>query len=245
MFFSGGFGNSWWGNDLPEVLSFLDDLRNHGYGVVQVRWNRGWLLAGEEVGPARLACRPATVVQWVFDNLYAPLGVDAPNQHCGFCITGNSGGSSQVSYALTHYGLDRVLNGVFPTSGPVHSALAQACLNPAGDPLSYAGSAGAEIIDRSYGFSSNGPCVRQDGSYKPNWDRDSVDTNGSDYSHQRTRVQVLLGEFDTAGHPHANVYVNRLVSSGTPAEAQIVAQMGHEVADSVSGRAALRAAILR
>jgi hypothetical protein len=244
-FFSGGFGTDYWSEDDPGALRFLDQLRGDGFDVVEVRWG-SWLRApaGEQTGPARLACRPATVIRWVHDNLYARLGLTPSAGRCGFCVTGNSGGASQVSYALSHYGLERILAGVFPTGGPPHTALDAACLaRPGEEHLSYQGTAAVGIIDRSYGFTRGGPCQRRDPAFEPFWERDSIDIGGSDYLHP-TRIHFLVGSRDRGIHPHAQVYADRLRAAGSRPVLQVVEGLGHPIAPSPEGRAALRNALL-
>ena len=131
VFFSGGLGDTWWKTGVGIAADLLTRLHEQdGLVVVQVRWIDSWLKAasGEDAGSAHLACRPATVVKWVHDTIYAPLGLTPALGQCGFCITGNSGGASQVSYALSNFGLDTILNAVIPTGGPPHAAQYKGCL---------------------------------------------------------------------------------------------------------------------
>ncbi|MGI9119619.1 MAG: hypothetical protein ACR2G7_05775 [Acidimicrobiales bacterium] len=251
VFFSGGPGTAWWGGSSASVGSFFDGLRADGIDVVEIKWgDGGWLESspGERVGPARLACRPATAVKWVHDNLYLPLGVEAGPQQCGFCITGNSGGASQVAFALSDYGLDPIVDGAFPTSGPPHSALAKACLRrPGEEQYWYEPDEGARVIDRSYGFTdAEGPCVDHDPSWASVWQQDSVDTGGTDYGHPSTRVHVIVGasDRDPRMHAHAADYLARLQAAGTDATMEVVGTMGHDITESPEGLGALRAGLL-
>ena len=130
LFFSGGAGTSYWSGG-GSGLDFFQSLRRAGFIVVQVRWVDGWLKSarGDATGPARLACGPATVVKWAYERVFKPLRLKpAKVGRCGFCVTGNSGGASQVSYALSHYGLDTILDAVVPTGGPPHADLVKGCL---------------------------------------------------------------------------------------------------------------------
>lgn len=47
-------------------------------------------------------------------------------------MTDNSGGSSQVSYALELYGFEGILDAVIPTSNPPHAAQEKGCFDVAG-----------------------------------------------------------------------------------------------------------------
>jgi hypothetical protein len=245
-FFSGDQGAGWWSKDRVDVIDWFGSLQQSGLEVAEVRWDEpGWLAAapGEQAGPAALACRPATIVRWLHDQLYVPLGLGDVPRACGFCITGNSGGSTQVAYTISHYGLDSILGGVFPTSGPTHAALRQACLG-IGD-YSYQGSTATSIIDRSYGFAPDtGPCSRADPAFAPVWDRDSVESQGTDYFHPNTRITIFIGSADPHMLPHAQAYDDRLVASGTSAAIDVLDGVGHEMMQDANARAALRAAFL-
>jgi hypothetical protein len=78
---------------------------------------------GWQTGPGgvrRVACRYATLAQWVKDNINSPAG--AP-----LCATGNSAGGALIGYALAHYGETSIFTMVEPTSGPPFSRLDYSC----------------------------------------------------------------------------------------------------------------------
>jgi len=246
MFFSGSYGTTAWSTSSISN-AWLASVASAGYEVVQLEWSQpGWEAApsGQDAGQAHVACRPATAIRWVHDNLYAALHVPSPGTGvCGFCITGNSGGASQVAYALAYYGLGSILNGVFPTSGPPHAALAKGCLNQSGYVY---GPLALQIIDSSNGFyGSTGPCDRHDPSFTARWNQESVDTNGSYYYYSTTRLHFIFGAQDTqSAKQHAEDYISRLTAAGSPMVTQeTVGSMAHEVATSTTGMAALLAAI--
>ncbi len=213
-FFSGGDGTRYWGMR-QESDAFLERLRDDGFTVVQIRWIDSWMVSdhGEQVGSARLACRPATVIQWLRDRMYSPMRIKPSRVgRCGFCITGSSGGATQVSYALSHYGLDTILDAVVPTGGPPHASLVKGCMGR--DP---AYSLPAGKIDGSYGFGrGRGPCARGDTSYEAAWLRDGIATGGNDYVHPKTRVVFVLGGRDpTTAVPQGEDYIARLRAAGS------------------------------
>lgn len=245
VFFSGGPGRSWWSGDRRAVRTLFDDLRTQGITVVEVRW-QSWLDAApeEQAGPARLACRPATAIRWLHDTHFAPLGVTAAEGRCGFCLTGNSGGASQISYALSHYGLDSMIDGVFPTGGPPHADLARGCLAAPDEEDAYGGTDGAATVDSSYGFSSDGPCARRNEAFVPAWQRDSVASGGSDYAHPGTRISLLVGEDDARMRPQASAYADRLRAAGTSATVDVLPETGHDIAASPRALALLRTFIM-
>ncbi|MDP9343279.1 MAG: hypothetical protein M3Q23_14545 [Actinomycetota bacterium] len=248
IFFSGDYGDTWWDGGGALTAAMFSSLRQAGIEVVQVEWSIAWLRSarGETAGPARLACRPATVIRWIHDNLYLPLGASPAVGVCGFCITGNSGGASQVAYALAFYGLDGIVDGMFPSSGPVHSALAKGCAGNSSDKHYWYGAA-ADIIDTSYGFiSGTGPCLKRDASWNAVWLGDGIDTGGTDYVHPATRIQFIVGARDSGPSiKHAADYFSKLMASGSPMVAwTAIPTMGHGIGQSQDGLNALSAALL-
>jgi hypothetical protein len=57
----------------------------------------------DESGPKDAACRPASIIQYFKKNL-------DPGNDAGFCAQGHSAGSSQLAYALAHYGAEAWLD---------------------------------------------------------------------------------------------------------------------------------------
>src|SRR5712692_5680271 len=151
MVFIGGLGT---GFAQTEGVNpqFLHDLVGQGFEVVVDLWTDSWLqsASGEQVGSARLGCRPATAIDWTYTNMYRKLGVGKKAVGvCGFCLTGNSGGSSQIAYALSLYGMGSIVNAAVMSGGPPHAAIAKGCLQQSGyayDPRS------SDILDYSWGF---------------------------------------------------------------------------------------------
>lgn len=250
VLFSGGAGTQWWGEEATGTDRLLDELRVEGLEIVQVRWLSSWLVSspGEAAGPARLACRPATIVRWLHEHRFLPLQTaSARVGRCGFCVTGNSGGASQVSYGLSHYGLDAILDAVVPTSGPPHAALVKGCSGDMTDRGHLFHPQQTRVIDSSYGvLRGGGPCERHDPAYLDSWRADAVDTGGSDYTHPTTRVHVILGGQDSGvAPPHARDYALRLRRSASPMTTlEEVRAMSHRLQSSPEGLAALREALL-
>jgi len=249
MFFSGGSGKSWWTAQSTEAYDLADDLRSLGFLIVQVKWsNSGWLRSspGNDAGIAHLACRPATVIQYVHQQYYLPLGIQAPLGEAGFCITGGSGGASQVSYALSHYGLDQILDVVIPTGGPPHAALPKSCMNNPGEKDYWFSVNTRNFIDEGFGFfSKTGPCSRQDPSFISRWNEESTSTGGSDYYHPTTRVAFIVGEQDRAMRQIAKDYFRRLRQNGSPYVTwKTVSSTKHTIVETKKGRRVLRKSIL-
>jgi hypothetical protein len=126
------------GNNTNGGAAVVNGVLTAGYTTVQVSFGapfnptnteNGWLQGPG--GVRRLACRYATVADWIFKNqqvLNSSTPTSAP-----MCATGNSGGSGAIGYALTVYGLASEFAMVEPTSGPVMTRLDQGC-TPQGNP---------------------------------------------------------------------------------------------------------------
>jgi hypothetical protein len=132
IFLSGATGNQFYDEEFTYGSSVIDTIVAAGYTAVQIKYDNsvaGWLTgpAADGNGPLSLACLPATSLQWVHDHI---LGSGTP-----LCATGNSGGSQQLAYALSQYGLGSGTTSIFtmvePTSGPELSRLDYGCA-PAG-----------------------------------------------------------------------------------------------------------------
>jgi hypothetical protein len=115
----------------------VTSLLSSGYNTVQVSFGapfdngstpRGWLTGPG--GVRRLACRYATVADWVYRNpTIINSGVTAANS-APMCATGNSGGSAVIAYAVYEYGLDSEFKMIEPTSGPVMTRVDLGCSPP-------------------------------------------------------------------------------------------------------------------
>jgi hypothetical protein len=110
-------------------IAVVNGLLTAGYTTAQVSFGapfntnapNGWLSGPG--GVRRLACRYATLAQWIQSNIHASTTIP-------LCATGNSGGAGAIGYALTEYGLDSIFTMVESTSGPPMSRLDQACVQP-------------------------------------------------------------------------------------------------------------------
>ena len=241
LFTVGGPGTGLLERSGPEASRILNELRAAGFRTVQLDWRGGWLFSspGEEAGLARLACRPATVARWVYDNLHeeTPTG--------GFCATGNSGGAMQVSFMLTHYGLEDILSAVVPTGGPPLARLDLFCLE---DESSFERpDYGALIADAGFGFPSDGsgPCSRGDASFRERLREGSVSLGG-DYFYPKTLVWFLFGEEDSPRTiQQGKTYYDRLVAEGSPLVGmEILPETPHGVHRSQEGADRIRDVLL-
>jgi hypothetical protein len=221
-------------------------LRDDGFVTVQVRWRAGWHVAerGEDAGSHAMACRPATVIAWAHETVVAPLGLAPSPGACGYCVTGVSASANAVVHALSHYGLDAVVDAAIPTGGPSATDVAAGCLDR-GD-LAYL-DGNRRNIDADRGFQHfAGPCTLEDPAYEARWGEESVGAAGADLLHESTRVTVLLGEHEAVPVVNqARAYEALLRAAGTPMVDEAVAPgIGHDVCANAQGTALLRAAFL-
>jgi hypothetical protein len=257
LFLSGGGGGQLWSQEASADLNVqgqggggpIDQkafaqakalkatLESKGFETVELVWKTHWIDAspGEPVGPAHLACRAATMIKWIHDNLYAQLGAHVSGTAaCGFCVTGNSGGGAAIAYSLAFYGLDDIIDAAAISGGPPYAEMAKACLDQA--PFAY--KPGIDrVFDISYGFREGGPCFRHDPAWQATWTRDGAATGGKNYDYPHTRILVLLGADDTTGvASHEQAYVARLQAANTPLlKAVTVPGMTHAVTASTTG----------
>ena len=110
----GGRGTGWYrvegeskeGSD--NINGMMDTLLVDGYKLVEVRWVEPGIWEGPG-GSISLACRSATVFDWVHENIH---------QDGFFAAQGNSGGNAQIAFSLAYYGLDEILDLANLSGGP-------------------------------------------------------------------------------------------------------------------------------
>ena len=246
---SGAGGEAWWSFQNPEVVPLVDELRAMGFIIIQVRWKTGWAnsIEGFDWGPAHAGCRPASIIKYLYDTYYVPLGIQLDHiGECGFCITGGSHGSNQVTYPLGFYGLDGIVNAAIPSGGPPYSALAKSCQRNSSEKDYWLSSTSRKGIDKSYGYiSTQGPCLIYDASFLTRWTEEAHATGGNDYYHPATRFHFLFGSIDHGQQTIASDYYNRLVAEGSPyLNWEIVPDTSHRILATQAGRDAWKNAIL-
>lgn len=206
----------------------IADIAAAGFNTVQVSFGgpfnptpaqpNGWLQGPG--GPRRLACRYATIADWVYHNptIINP-GVSASANSAPMCATGNSGGSAAIVYAAYEYGLGTNLGEfamIEPTSGPVMTRIDEGCtpqsMSGTG-PVCVSGQNGnmtyeaadASVIDTAYqasGASTPTPCTSEIGGTAPPaglFSSDSIfyDTTNLPTAFPHMTVKLLYGDLDT------------------------------------------------
>jgi hypothetical protein len=146
-----------------------------------------------------------------------------------------------VSYALTRYGLEDLLDLVVPTSGPPHADIPDGCAGR-GRISSYGSR--ATVLDASLGFfDGEGPCRTGDARWLARWGRESVEAGDLFYPH--TAVRFVFGALDAGPAPQHGVrYYLALRERGSPhVTAWVVPCMGHRIQAWTAGLDTLRVAL--
>lgn len=223
---TGGFGTFMYEREGPESQRVLRELREAGFATVQLQWVDGWLFGspGKLEGHVRLACRPATVARWVHEHL--------PGATRAFCATGHSAGAAQISYMLTHYGLEQIFDAVVPTGGPPMGRMDLGCnrARPENAGLAFPDWA-SNLIDAGFGFlpagdldqfetwqqKGSGPCAKGDASFFDELRDASVASGEGDYYYPHTMVWfVFEGIDDLHAVAQGMTYFDMLMSQGSP-----------------------------
>jgi hypothetical protein len=208
----------------------LQRLHDAGHEIVQVRWfDNGWPdAAGYDQGFVNLACRPATVIAWVKNNVAS--GVP-------FNVIGSSEGSAAVGWSLAAYGLDSFVGRAALCSGPPMGDIADGCMEVAG--YGYVIGAETSLLDQPDGFQGTcGPCCQHLSSWIPHWHDNSVETvpNG-DYFYPNTKVAFIVGGRDAITiRNHAHAFYQVLLNNGQPNLSwTLVPTMPHPIQQSQDG----------
>ena len=167
----------------------------------------------------------------------------------GSVSPGAAAGASQVSYALSFYGLDAIVDAVVPTSGPDHAALSKGCLRDNASRRYWFNQAVSQFMDDSPGYQltpGQGPCALHDVTFGSQWDAMSVDTGANLLLYPTTRVVFIFGALDCGPPPaHGNDYYDALMAAGSPfVERYVINGMGHQVSEYPTGLEALTQALL-
>jgi hypothetical protein len=245
LFMTGGGGTSLWETFGVDAQRVLGELRAAGFRTVQLAWQQGWLLgaAGALEGQAALACRPATVAAWAYQNLHMGGATRA------FCATGNSGGAGQTSYMLTDYGLASLLDAAVPSGGPPFGRIDLGCLQEGPDPTIWYDPGAAATIDRGYGFlvPGSGPCALHDTAFRALFEQNSLALPpGRQWVYPTTFVWFMFGALDTTSAVAQGVaYHDKLVAEGQVLlDLSVIPGTPHGVPSTAAGANAIRDALL-
>lgn len=236
LFATGWTGTSLWETSSNLAPGVLTNLQAAGFRIVQLKWTNTWFRAssGQAAGLEHLACRPASVARWVYDNIHVQSPATA------FCAVGHSNGASQVAYMLTQYGLANIVSNAQLESGPNWARVDEGCLwlDAAFSSLFYA-QAERNNTDWSYGFPNNGtgPCARQDRSYRTAFQNSSLALGNFQFVYPKTLVHFLFGDLDaTTTGPQGMYFYDWLVQHGTPLiQMDTVPNTDHTIVSTTQG----------
>jgi hypothetical protein len=247
---TGGAGLYDDGNTYQYGSQVVENVVTAGFNTVQVSFGgpfspptpqpNGWLQGPG--GVRRLACRYATVADWVYKNpkTINPNPNNTATNSAPMCATGNSGGSGAIGYAVYAYGLDTELAMIEPTSGPVMARIDQGCsptcsalqgpvcANSSNVATMCYESADATVIDEAYqaaNASSPTPCTDSIAG-NPGTDATSLFLSDSivyapgnlPIKLPNTTVKMLFGDLDTSNAvPEGMVWEESILpSSASP-----------------------------
>lgn len=221
----------------------VGNILDAGFNTVQVSFGapfdqgstpRGWLTGPG--GVRRLACRYATVADWVYRNPAIINPAVVAMTSAPMCATGNSGGSAALVYAAYEYGLDSELAMIEPTSGPVMSRIDQGCspcsssaqgnvCGPSNNPNLCYESADASIIDEAYqsaGATTPTPCTdalkgNPGANASAQFLSDSIlYSPGATVTMPSTAVKILFADDDTSNAvPQGTLFEGLVVPSSS------------------------------
>lgn len=227
IFTTGSGGNSLYDTTWTYGANVVSRVVGAGFTAVQTNFYggaTGWMTGPAADGPRQLACRYATLAQWVHDN---------PSVHQGgstkpLCATGNSAGASCIAYSLSHYGLGTIFAMVEPTSGPPHGRVDYGCICNQPDstaPCStgtllstcYGTGTAQTFFDAAYGNTwCSSAVTTHDTTHETLFYHDSVASTDATYNYPTTFVRVLFGGFDNGPSPvQAMEWVNLITSQKT------------------------------
>lgn len=209
-FFSGADGTAPWDAGESKALAMLALLEDIG-NVCQVYWSPSWMSGTS--GPKALGARPKAALDWIAANVAAEIRA-----------TGNSGGASELAYALAFHAGD-VERAVY-SGGPTHALLAAGCLGPGAFD-----DGERSNVDLSYG---NTKCFDQDSSGKAAWNTADLITADGDFLHPDSSFVFGCGD-DTEGPPHARAFIARLRAAGTSLQIKRLRFTSHVIQASGEG----------
>ena len=245
IFAEGGSGKAFWGNQSTAASFALIDLNNSGFNTIEISWDSAWWsdpsasLSGAFDGYPTVACRPATVAKYIRDTF------NATDSGLAFCASGNSGGSTQVGFMLSHYGLDSILDLAVPTSGPPVSRVDIGCFQTPGYESMWYTDDTASTIDQVFRTAKQGPCLTKNLTYEELYRNASVSVGGN-YLYPSTYVHFVFGANDTTSAVgQGRFHFDTLLQAATPMLGQeFIAGTGHQVHRSEAGAGAIRDKII-
>ena len=237
----------------PTGRVMMTELSQAGYRLISRQWigDDGWI--GGPGGFAEVSCRYATLITYFYEQIHFLSETEA------FCVTGNSGGASEIAYALTRWNRAPILELALMTGGPPMGRIDHGCLDGAdptwqaecaglvpmgastcGDPFPACGyeAGAAMLIDSAYGGTS---CATADEGQRAAFLADSAAAPGVALDYPG-RTEFLFGADDcTEAVPLGLAYAAAITS---PTTVELVASTPHQVFGTTEGANAIRDAVL-
>jgi hypothetical protein len=232
---SGGNGAGFYGGQEGGRI-LVGDIAALGFRVVDRAWDGGWTT--QEGGLVKQSCRYATLLTWIHDHI-----------HTGgkFVATGNSGGSAEISYALTTWGRGDILDVAIPTSGPPLGRLDYACVRQASPEwaslcASIVPQGVMECASECILGPNNAVCKQVTANPTPQQLLDdSVAHPGAVLNYPKTQVYFLYGAHDCGEPvPIGLTYATKVTSQKT---IRFVPRTPHALFSTAEGREAIKEAI--
>ena len=223
--------------------TLVQEVAAMGFRVVDRAWEgeNGWTTS--EAGFVKESCRYATLLTWIHDHIH---------KQGKFVATGNSGGSAEISYALTTWGRGDILDVAIPSSGPPLGRLDLACVK---QPSPEWASLCASIVPKGVMectpvcvLGTSGVCQETGPNPTPQQLlEDSVVHPGAVLNYPKTKVYFLYGAHDCGGHGPSGepvtiglTYANKVTSQKV---IRFVPHTPHALFSTPEGRAAIEKAI--
>lgn len=252
MFTGGGSGTGLYESYVSAPLA-ITTVVQAGYTVVQTSFGgpfvsnpNGWF-AGGGAGVRRLACRYATLAQWVYDNIHQ-ADTSRP-----LCATGNSAGGQMIGESLAHYGMGSIFAMVEPTSGPPYARTDWACeCNQVATPSYCSGSSNGQCVglsnaqqyvDPAYPTPKCSAAVTTGSTADAaQFLSDSLLSPDATLAYPKTYVHFLFGGQDTSSAINQGMNWHSLIT--TSSDIACVADGPHTIADVMDGAQQIAADII-
>jgi hypothetical protein len=238
VFGAGGDGVGYYDQMFTYGKTAVSSVLSGGFTAAQINFNgssAGWMTGPG--GPRKLACRYASVAQWVYDNI-------RPSTTEALCATGNSGGSAAIGYALAHYGLYSIFSMVELTSGPPQSRIDYGCIC---DQPAAATNCGNGALKQCYGVKTaqmsmdqayasticSSAVTTHDRTNASLFLNDSINSADATLSYPTTDVHIVFGGLDkSSAVPLGQYFADRVTTKHV---VDCVADAPHSIPDVLDG----------
>jgi hypothetical protein len=246
LFTIGGGGTLWYDVHFIYGALAIQQVIDAGYTTAQINFEfpprgrgnapfTGWLTGPG--GPRALACRWASLAQWIHDNIRLP--------NTPYCATGSSAGAGAASYALAHYAMGPEFDMLEHTSGPPFTRIDHGCLcnEPAlktpcrSGKISecYQAEAGA-FLDPAY---NNKACSQAERTHRSPFEQifhhDSLDSDDAIFDYPNTDIHFVFGGLDTSPGVAQGAAWIPLITGKSTLTVDCVADAPHEIPDVFDG----------